>query len=54
MPLLRQRHTRESDARVKAARFQVDLAVLKMTEMLDKVEQQAAQAKEELDERKSD
>jgi len=48
MPLLRHRRRRESEAQVKSARLQIDLAVLKMTEILDRVEDQVIQAKEDL------
>lgn len=51
MPLLRRKQ--ESDSKVISARLQVDLAVLKMTEILNKVQAQANKAKEELDGRRT-
>jgi hypothetical protein len=40
----------DEDVTVRAARRKVDLALLEMTEILDKVQEQVAQAKEELGE----
>lgn len=48
MPLFSHRRRKESDAKVKSARLQIDLAVLKMTEVLDRVQDQVIQAKEDL------
>lgn len=45
--------TREAGKRVESAQFQVDMALLKMTEVLDKVEAQVEKAKEELHERRA-
>jgi len=52
MPLLRNRN-KETDKKVEAARFQVDLALLKFTDLLEQVQDQAEKAKEELDERRT-
>jgi hypothetical protein len=43
----------DTDVKVKSARLQVDLAVLKMAEVLDRVQEQANKAKEELNERRA-
>jgi hypothetical protein len=43
----------DTDTKVKSARLQVDLAVLKMAEVLDRVQEQANKAKEELNERRA-
>lgn len=51
MPILRRKE--EQDPRVRDARLQMDLAVLRMAALLDQVELQAEQAKEELSERTS-
>ena len=53
MTLLKHRD-RVSDEKVAKARLQIDLALLKMTELLDQVQEQADRAKEELSERRSD
>jgi hypothetical protein len=53
MSLLRLRRTKKPDTEVEAARREVDLAVDKFIEILDKVEEQAAEAQEELDARRA-
>ena len=52
MPLFKRRK-KESDPEVKSARLQIDEAVNRMIEILDKVQQQALEAKEELSERRT-
>jgi hypothetical protein len=47
MPL-RSKRERDADKEVKSARLQVDLAVLKMAQVLNSVQEQANKAKEEL------
>lgn len=42
------RKDKDAGAKVKSARFQVDLAVLKMERVLNQVEKTANKAKEEL------
>lgn len=55
MPLsLRLKNKEESEQEVKNARLQIDLAILEMEKILDKVQEQATKAKEELDERRAD
>lgn len=54
MPLFTRNKHQDSDPEVKAARLQVDLAVLKMEELLDAVEKQANETKEEINERRAD
>lgn len=45
--------TREAGERVEDARFQVDMALLKMAAVLDQVQTQVELAKEEISERRS-
>lgn len=45
---------KQSDKKVKSARRQVDLALLRMTNILDEVQKQVNEVKEELDERRAD
>lgn len=53
MPLL-SRHKEESDPKVTNARLQIDLAVLKMTDMLDRVEEQVNKARKELNDMRTE
>jgi len=52
MPL-RSRNQKESDRKVRLARTQVEEAVSRLTGLLDIVEEQATEAKEHLDERRT-
>lgn len=54
MHLLRNRGKRERDSNVVNARLQIDLAILKMTKILDRVEDQVGEAKKELYEMRTD
>jgi hypothetical protein len=49
----RSKREREADKEVKSARLQVDLAVIKMAQVLERVQEQANKAKEELHERRT-
>lgn len=51
MPLFVREKSKAAEKQVKSARRQVDLAVEEMTRILDAVEQQTIEAKEELDDR---
>jgi hypothetical protein len=53
MPLLLRSHSRESERKVKLARLQIDEALSKLADVLDKVEDQTSEAKEQLDERRA-
>lgn len=52
MRLLEKRN-REAGEKYKAARFQVDMALLKMDKVLDDLQEQVAKAKEEIGERRT-
>lgn len=48
MGLFNRKKATAAEKEVESARFQVDMAVLRMTKVLDKVQEQASKAKEEL------
>lgn len=53
MGLFRRNKATAADREVESARFQVDMAVLRMVKVLDKVQEQANRAKEELNGRRA-